>query len=520
MRPLHLIALALALLQVPEEAPAAGDPPPNLTVALNAQPLSLDPAETPFAANFRVTYSIFDTLIKRDFLAEVRDPAKGLTLAPGLATEWRRLDDRTLELRLRQGVRFHNGAELTAEDVAFSLSKERIFGEKAIAPQAKPFIGDIAAVEIVDRHTVRVRAAKPDGILEYRLAQPQASIIPKDAYANGADAFKRRPIGTGPLRFIEWRDNDQLRFEAFDGYFGGRPSFRSMVFRIVPEQAARIAGLVSGEFDIIAQVTPDQISLLERYPDIAVRSAGLQNTQEILFDVRHGPAANKSVREALSLAIDRELIVRSLFQGQTSVPNSWQIPEMGPLYIADRKDIRFDAVEAKRLLQQSGYKGESITLRYATGYYPNGDAVVQVIAKMWRDIGANVKLEAVETIGQAVAGGAASVLISFTYDMPLPEKAICQYRGADTRYKAWMPKELERFYRRCDEIAGIGDVAQRREIFRAILDELRDNVPAALLYQQPQAFATRKGIDWQPYPHFFMDFRPDALRLKSASATR
>lgn len=493
----------------------ADDKRPDLTVAVNAQPANLDPAETPFAANFRVTYSVFDTLIRRDFLAEIGDPQRGLTLAPSLATEWKRLDDRTLELKLRHGVHFHNGAEMTAEDVAFSLSKERIFGEKATARQAKPYIGDIEAVEIVDPYTVRVRAAKADGILEHRLAQPQASIIPKTAYANGVDAFKRRPIGTGPIKFVEWRDNDQLRFTAFDDYFGGRPPFRNLTFRIVPELAARIAGLVSGEFDIITQVTPDQIDLLGRYPDITVRSSGLQSAQEILFDVRHPVVANPLVRKALGLAIDRDAIVKSIFGGRTSIPNSWQIPEMGTIYAAERKDVRFDVGEARRLLKDAGYANEPITLKYAVGYYPNGDAVVQAVGKMWRDVGVNVKLEAVETIGHVTGGGAPAVLIAFNYDMPLPEFAICQYRGGETRYKAWMAETMSRFYQLCGEIAGVAEPARRRELFASILDELAGNMPDALLYQQPQAFAMRKAVAWQPYAHLVMDFRPAALAIKS-----
>ena len=498
----------------------AQDTRPSLTVALNAQPANLDPAETPFAANFRVTYSVFDTLIRRDILAEIHDPAKGVTLAPGLAIGWKRLDDRTLELRLRPGVKFHNGADMTADDVAFSLSKERLFGDKAIAPQAKWFIGDIESVEVVDRLTVRVRSAKPDGILEYRLSQPQSAIIPKNAYEKGVDAFKRNPIGTGPLRFVEWRDNDRLQFNVFDDYFEGRPPFKSVTFRIVPEQAARIAGLVSGEFDIITQVTPDQIDLLKRYPDLTIRSDGLQNTQEILFDVRHPVVTDKRVRKALSLAIDRKLIVQSMFHNQTTLPNSWQIPEMGPLYEQDRDDLRFEPTEAKQLLQSSGYQGEPITLRYPIGYYPSGDAVAQAVAKMWRDIGMKVKLEAVETIGQVTGGGSPSVLISFTYDMPLPEFAVCSYRGENTRYKAWMTKDMSQYYQLCAEIAGVSDTGQRQKIFRSILDELAENTPSALLYQQPQVFAMRRNILWEPYPLFFMDFRQAALRFESAAERR
>src|SRR5215475_1617979 len=100
MLPAALAALIGSIAATPTAAQMAR---PALTVALNAQPANLDPAETPFAANFRVSYSIFDTLIRRDFLAEIRDPAKGLSLIPGLATQWRRLDERTLELRLQRG---------------------------------------------------------------------------------------------------------------------------------------------------------------------------------------------------------------------------------------------------------------------------------------------------------------------------------------------------------------------------------------------------------------------------------
>lgn len=509
-----VIAIALGTAATILFAGFAGHEPAGreITVALNAEPNNLDPASAPFAANLRVTHSIFDTLIARDYRTEIQDPARGLTLRPGLAEAWRRLDERTIELTLRRGVTFHSGRALTSADVVFSLSKERIFGDAAIAAQARPYLGDIASVEAVDSHTVRVASARPNATLEYQLASPQAAIVPADAYAGGADAFKRHPIGTGPLRFKRWRDGERLEFEANESYFGGAPNFRRLTFRFVPEQSSRIAGLVSGEFDLIVQVTPDQIGVLRSYRDIHIATAPLQSTQEILFDTRHAVVSNALVRRALSLAIDRAAIVRTILHGQTSIPTSWQIPEMGAIYQKDRNALAYDPGLARQLLREGGYNGEVVTLRFPSGYYPNGDAIAQAVANMWNAVGVTTRIAATETIGQITAGGSAASLISFTYDMPMPEKAVCAYRGPSTWSAQWMPR-MTVFYDGCGRLPGLFQADERRQLFATMLDDIEAAMPSALLYQQPQAFAMRRAIGFQPYPHLVMDFRKDAFSI-------
>ena len=487
----------------------------EITVALNAEPNNLDPASAPFAANLRVTHSIFDTLIARDYQAELRDPEQGLTLRPGLAETWRRLDDRTVELTLRRQVTFHDGRALTSADVVFSLSKERIFGDDAIAVQARPYLGDIALVEAVDAHTVRVTSARPNATLEYQLASPQAAIVPADAYARGVDAFKRHPIGTGPLRFKNWREGERLEFEANEAYFGGAPNFQRLTFRLVPEQSSRVAGLISGEFDLIVQVTPDQLAVLRSYRDVHLATAPLQSTQEILFDTRHAAVANPAVRRALSLAIDRQAIVRTILHGQTSIPTSWQIPEMGPIYQRDRNALHYDAARARQLLREGGYNGEVVTLRFPAGYYPNGEAVVQAVANMWNAVGVTTRIAATETIGQITAGGSAASLIAFTYDMPMPEKAVCAYRGPSTWSARWMPN-MAVFYDGCRALPGLFQIDERRRLFAAMLDDIEAAMPSAPLYQQPQAFAMRRTVRFQPYPHLVMDFRREAFAIGEA----
>ncbi|MDX0661232.1 hypothetical protein GOD21_30750 [Sinorhizobium medicae] len=507
---------AALVMFAPITAHAVDDTRPDLTVAVNAEPNNLDPASAPFAANFRVTYSIFDTLIQRDYQAEIDNPSKGLTLKPGLAASWRRIDDQSIELKLREGVHFHSGREMTAADVAYSLSKERIFGDKAVAAQAKPYLGDIDAVKVVDKFTVIVHSAKSNAVLEYQLASPQAAIVPENAYSQGVDYFKRHPVGTGPIKFVEWVDGDHLKFNAFDDYFGGRPNFRTVTYRFVPEQASRIAGLVSGEFDLIVQVTPDQLNLLKTYPDITTSSVPLQNTQEILFDVRDPVVASADVRKALSLAIDRNLILTNIFAGSTTVPTSWEIPEMGAIFVADRHATDYNPALARELLAKGGYNGAVITLRYPAGYYPNGEAVAQVVANMWNAIGVKTELSSTETIGQITAGGSAASLISFTYDMPIPEKGVCAYRGEGTWSAKWMPR-MEVFYSGCQQLAGLFDGAQRKELFTGMLDDLEASMPSALLYQQPQAFAFRKEVHFQAYPHLVMDMRAQALSFNKGA---
>ena len=488
----------------------------EITVALNAEPNNLDPASAPFAANLRVTYSIFDTLIARHYQAELQEPERGLTLRPGLAEAWRRLDDRTLELTLRRDVTFHDGRALTSADVVFSLSKERIFGDNAVAVQARPYLGDIASVQAIDAHTVRVASARPNATLEYQLASPQAAIVPADAYARGVDTFKRHPIGTGPLKFKRWRDGERLEFEANEAYFGGAPNFQRLTFRFVPEQSSRIAGLVSGEFDLIVQVTPDQIGVLRSYPDIRIAAGPLQSTQEILFDTRHAAVASPAIRQALSLAIDRAAIVRTILHGQTSIPTSWQIPEMGAIYQKDRDALRYDVARARQLLREGGYNGEVITLRFPSGYYPNGDAVVQAVANMWNAVGVTTRIVATETIGQITAGGSAASLIAFSYDMPLPEKAVCAYRGPNTWSARWMPS-MTVFYDGCRVLPGVFQTEERQRLFATMLDDIEAATPSALLYQQPQAFAMRRTVRFQPYPHLVMDFRRGAFGTEEAS---
>jgi len=145
----------------------AADNRPALTVAVNELPRGLEPSENTGNVDVRVTYSIFDTLIRRDFS---KDSGGDDILKPGLAESWRRLTPFVLELKLRRGVKFHNGDEFTADDVVFTFSPERLTGRTAVIPEGRRYFGHLEQVQKIDPYTVRFITSKPDIVLEQRLA--------------------------------------------------------------------------------------------------------------------------------------------------------------------------------------------------------------------------------------------------------------------------------------------------------------------------------------------------------------
>ena len=490
---------------------------PDLVVAVNDQPAKLEPADAPLAVDMRVTYSIFDTLIRRDYLAEMANPEGGAILAPGLAAEWTRLDDRTIELRLRDDVVFHNGDPLTADDVAFTFSEQRVFGEDPFIPTARRYFGDVEEVVVVDPLTVRIRAAAPDPVLELRLAVPAAGIVNRRAYLeNGTDAFKRAPVGTGPMRFVEWQDGDYLRFEAFDDYWGGAPTFETITFRVVPEMSARVAGLINGEFDIALQISPDQFPTLESRDGVEVRGSVIDNYQMIWLIGTDPVVSDRLIRQAMSLAIDRQLLIDSLWHGLTTIPLSYQLPAFGPLYDPTREGFVYDPDRARALIEEAGYDGEPIIIRNVTGYYPNGDEMIQAVQRMWQDVGLNVELEMVEGWPQVYEPGRSVGTGSATYLMPAPEGIEYMFFGEESitqaRHGFVSAGELNRL---AAEISSTMDVDRRRDLYQQALDILMEEMPGTPVYMMPQFFGVNVDVAWHPYPDYIMDFRPENLSFQS-----
>lgn len=516
---------ALALLVVAIVPAHAADGRADVVIAVNELPRGLEPAENHGNVDVRATYSIYDTLMRRDFSVAGGGNA---SLKPSLAESWKRVSPTVLEVKLRKGVRFHNGDELTADDVVFTFSPERLIGKDAVIPGGRQYFGHLKQVEKLDSHTVRFVTEQPDHILEQRLATYTAWIVNRKqwmAFQKPDDKgwmqralreIRWNPIGTGPLKFRDYQKDQHLSFTAHDAYFMGRPNFRTVTMRDVPELSTRIAGLVSGEFDIIVDVPPDQIPVLSRYKDIEVDSVVLENSHVILFNTSAPALKDKRLRQALSYAIDRKKLRDALWQGKNYSPNGYQLRSFGEMYNAKRPGYTYDLERARRLVKESGYDGRPITLRLIPNYYLNGMESAQVLLEMWKAAGINVKLELLENFKQVRSPGLEMHQWSNTYRIPDPAGAISVLYGPNSgmqrTWKYWTAPEA--FNKLVNTVNTTADPKERYKAFQSLLDVFEDEMPMTILYNPLYSYASKKRIDWKPYPLFYMDFRPDVFRVK------
>lgn len=516
-RILSAIAVASVTLTA-APALAQDDNRPDLIVAVNNLPGSLEGIEEMGNVAVRITYSMFDSLIRRDFLADGSGTAS--ELVPGLAESWERIDDRTLELKLREGVKFHDGSELTSDDVVFSFNAGRGHGFDPLIGAAKRFMLTISHIEPVDKYTVRVVSKEPDLLLEQRMAGYAFWVVENKNYLTvGKDAFARNPVGTGPYKMDEWIEGEYIRLASHDDYFGGLPAAKSVTFVEVPEVSARIAGLVSGEYDISVNIPPDQIPTIESYDDLKVEQIVLDNTHMLVF-FNDGPTAIKEVRQALSLAINRDLLREALWADKNYTPNAHQLPSY-VMYMEDYPGFEYNPEKARALLAEAGYDGEEIVYRFPLNYYLLSTEAAQAMQQMWQSVGLNVKLEPVENWGQ-VNDPDAKVNIrpwSNTHRMPDPLGSFVPQWGANSWVQNNRQKETrswdapQEFNELQQTIVASTDWDARQQAYRDALDIWMDETPGTMLYNPLETYAMRDGVSWQPYGLYYMDLRPYNLEF-------
>lgn len=512
-------ALAVAVVALTTApAMAQDDTRPDLVVAVNNLPGSLEGIEEMGNVAVRITYSMYDSLIRRDFLADGSGTAS--KLVPGLAESWTRIDDRTLELKLREGVLFHDGSELTSDDVVFSFNAGRGHGHDPLIGAARRFMLTISHIEPVDKYTVRVVSKQPDILLEQRLAGYAFWVVENKNYLTvGKDAFARNPVGTGPYKMDEWVEGEYIRLASHDDYFGGMPAAKTVTFVEVPEVSARIAGLVSGEYDISVNIPPDQIPTIESYDDLKVEQIVLDNTHMLVF-FNEGPTAMKEVRQALSMAIDRDLLRQALWADKNYTPNGHQLPAY-TMWIEDYPGFEYNPEKAKEILASAGYDGEEIVYKFPLNYYLLSTEAAQAMQQMWKAVGLNVKLDPVENFGQ-VNDAEGTVHIrpwSNTHRMPDPLGSFVPQWGSDSwvqnnrqvAARSWQPPA--EFNELHNVIVASTDWDERQNAYRGALDIWMDEAPGTMLYNPLETYAMRKEITWKPYGLYYMDLRPYNLQI-------
>jgi peptide/nickel transport system substrate-binding protein len=347
---------------------------------------SLDPTLTSITASLGVAGPLWDWLTEVD--------ANG-KLQPGLAESWKQSDDGlSWEFKLRSGVKFHNGQDLTAEDVQFTLM-EAFRRPEAKASRVDQFRKEIKEVAVVDKTTFRIHTTNPWPTLAFDLAnQPgiEGIVLPKQHITQvGWEAFAKQPVGSGPYKFVRYQPGNVVEFEAVTDHWRTRPQFDRLQILLVPEVSTRIAMLRSGEADM-ANITLDTLKDAEAaglkvIGDPDRTSVRIQLTG--IYYPNAGPIGNVKVREALNLAVNRDEMVKTIFNGRAEPAAFFPSGKISIGYPADLKPYPYDPDRAKQLLTEAGF-GNGFTLKLyslSTGGFAQFQQVAEAVAGYWDRIG-------------------------------------------------------------------------------------------------------------------------------------
>ncbi|WP_376088694.1 ABC transporter substrate-binding protein [Roseomonas sp. CCTCC AB2023176] len=395
-----------AILPSVAMAQAPGAAPPNtamLTMGVGSPVTSLDPHYHQLSPNNAVSDMIFDKLVNTDARANN---------VPGLATEWRAVGPTTWEFKLRPGVRFHNGREFTAEDVAFTIGRLPNVpnSPSSYAIYSRP----ITRIEIVDPLTVRFHTAQPYPLLPLDMTNVRILNRATNETSTTEDFNAvRAAVGTGPYRAVEHRNGDRILFERNDAYWGDRPAFARVNYRMITNDASRTASLLAGDVDVIDQVPTTDLTKLRA--DNRVSLSEIVGLRLIFLGLDHLRAANENspfvtdnegrplgrnplrdvrVRRALSMAIDREAITSRIMEG-AATPASQFLPPGTYSHVPDLPVTRFDPEGARRLLAEAGYpQGFRIQLNTPNDRYINDSRIAQAVGQMWTRVGVRTGVEA------------------------------------------------------------------------------------------------------------------------------
>ena len=343
----------------------------TLVVGLVSHAPTLDPHMHFERVGILVNINMFDSLLHKN---------GKLAYEPSLATSWKALSDTVWEFKLRPGVKFHNGETMTAEDVKYSF--ERVLDPKKKSPQ----YGNVRAIKevrITAPDTIQLVTDKPFPLLLERLVF--FPVVPKKHVEKvGDQAFgERAPVGTGPWKFVEWKRDQYIKLEAFDGHWRGKPPFKFLVFRAIPEVATQVAELKTGGVDIIRNVSADLVPDLKAHPQTYVTAAPILRVHYVALDMLHAPFDKKAVRQAANYAIDRQAIIQKMMAGLgAEVATVVQPAAFG--YDPEVKPYPYDPKKAKELLAQAGYpNGVDVTLHSGfVEFRPVFEAICQMLTEV------------------------------------------------------------------------------------------------------------------------------------------
>lgn len=502
-----LAASMLGGLALADQATAS-----ELTIGRANEQSSMDPLFSRTGNNQMTAQHIFDRLVELD---------AHLGMHPGLAESWKVIDPTTWEIKLRKGVKFHDGSDFTAEDVAFSFTRA-----KNVPNSPAPFggaVANVASTEIVDPLTLRIKTPQPTPQLMEQIGL--VYIVSHIASANVASSdFQggKPTIGTGPYKYKEWVPNDRLVLTANPDYWHGKPEFDTVTIKFIKNEAARVAALLSGGVDLIDEVPPTDVDQITRNPKVKLFSIpsgrliylavdGTRDQSPFVTDkagkpLDKNPLKDARVRLALSKMINRKIIVDRALNGSGEPSGQIAPPGLGG-HDPALKPEALDVEGAKKLLADAGYpEGFGLTLHSSSDRFPGDSQIAQAIGQMFARGG--IKMNGVVTQPYNVYATAASkqeysaFIFSYglttgnssqgllnvlaTYDRDAGMGAFNRTRYSNPAFDKALKAALSEF-----------DETKRNDGFKVATDLVFKDQAIIPLYWQKVHWAARAGVEYE-----------------------
>ena len=475
-------------------------------VAVQSTPKTLDPGASIANPNLMMDQNIFDNLM-------LRDNINGGILTSNLCESWSTIDEKTYEFNLKKGILFHNGAELKAEDVEYSIERI-IFGDPSyFNGTIRTIVPNLEDVEVVDDYTVRVHMAEPDPVLIDRLSSMLGIYIVPKAYVEevGLETFGVQPIGTGPYKVVEYSP-ERIVLEYFEGFYGERPLADRVEYLYYPEVSVRLTALLNGEVDMALGLYPENIPTVENAGN-HIDSTIVASIHLLEYNTTVEPMDDPLLRKAMNLAIDREALCEFLWGGQAVLTNGYNFKEYGDYYIPDFPYYEYDVEQAKELVKQSKYNGETIYYELTSGYYTLGNEVAEAICSMWHDIGINAEVR--------FDGGHRSedYHVHNWSNGPRffdPTGGMWLLWGTGSRSEKWWQNAdaWQEYVDNAHTLLTSFDKDARYAANKRMLELWEDALVGTVMFQISEITAYRQGLKFLRGPDFCIDFRAEHLMLE------
>ena len=463
----------------------------TLTLAINADILTTDPQALNNGTTTSVLYNVFSNLVKYDDAGEI---------VMDLAESYELLEDQvTWEFKIREDAVFHDGTPVTAEDVAWSLT--RVMTDESSSDYMN--FSPLAEAVAVDDYTVHVVSDDPYPIMLQLLCKGGAAVLPKACFEeNGEEAWLANPIGSGPYQLTEYVKDDHVTLVPFADYYGEQnPDWEEVIFRVVPESSTRVGEPIAGNVDAVNIVIPTEWERVNGNEGTAVVNGPSTRVYQLALKTDKGPTADLRVRQAIDLAIDDQTIVDTILQG-AGTPMLTRVPSG---VNGCNEDLvgkyNYDPERAKELLAEAGYPdGFSMKIEAPTGRYTMDAEISQAIVAMLSQVGITVDLQLLESSAYSNVFSAHSAEDGFMTCFGLgffdASYGMIGYFGVNTSGESnWNNQEyIDMYY----EAEFNMNEEERTQLFQEMQQMVADEVPYAIICQIDNSYGVKDSITMTP----------------------